>query len=282
MKIEIAEKRVIEGYEKGLSVHKLSKKYKVFKTKGKIYAILKKNGIKLLNYSNRKIPIGDFPHIIKRLQNGETQNSIASDYRVSNELIRQFAKKNNIKATCQIRKELMIEKTPLICKMYEDGRTIHYLASFFNFPRSLIGMALRNIKRRKRRTPYKANNWHLVSCPLMTYLIGEKYKKGVSGLRLATEYNVRPEIIYNILRKLKIKTRNSHWNCTNPIIPLTDHLKIINEYLKGQSCRQIAKSYGIVYPSTISVILRKYKVKIRSTINVNTKANTLRIAPLKM
>jgi len=263
MKIEIAEKRVIKGYGKGLSVHKLSKKYKVFKTKGKIYAILKKNGIKLLNYSNRKIPISDFPHIIKRLQNGETQNSIASDYGVSNELIRQFAKKNNIKATCQIRKELMIEKTPLICKMYEDGCTIHYLASFFNLPRNLIVMALmRNIKRRKRRTPYKANNWHLVSCPLMTYLIGEKYKKGTSGLRLAIEYNVRPEIIYDILRKLKIKTRNNHWNSTNPIIPLEAHPEIVNKYIKGQSNAQIAKSYE-VYPSTIYDILRKYKVKMR-------------------
>ena len=84
----------------------------------------------------------------------------------------------------------------------------------------------------------------------------EQYKQGHSTLEIGKFHNVSDKIILSILKKVKIPIRSSHK------LSAKEYNSLIEEYMKGDTMKNIASKYGITR-SAVGIILKRNNVTTR-------------------
>jgi transposase len=255
--------KIIKLYNKGIPITELAKIFNI--GRGTISNLLKANNIeiKTLKFYIKKFTNEDEAIVIE-LYPKLSVEKIAEKFNVSYQVIIDVFKKHNIKTrTAEQRRKLSPDDEKEISDLYNKGYSSIELGVRFGLRANSIryilnrnGVEIRNSHKTKN-----PNNGFKIKLQDHIKII-KKYKEGLTEVKVAELFGVKPQTIRRILRKYNIKTRSA----VSYSIKLTAQKKkeIINLYSKGMSSPEIANVLDIGTTS-IARTLKANNVKTRPT-----------------
>ena len=239
--------KIVDLYKGGMYSYKISEMYNASNTK--IRGLLKKEGIKLRNYSESQIG-GLLPvkEITRKYQDKMSTVELAGEYKVSISTINRLLKKEGVKLR-SISEAHLGQVLPVkeIVRKHKNGIGTYKLAYEYKVDVQTIRKLLKETGVEFKKV-------------LPVEEIVKKHQDGKNTVELAHEYEVSTPTIKRLLKKAEVKLRNLSEAQIGKILPVE---KIVKKYNDGNSTYELADEYR-VSNSTIYRLLKNEGIKLRS------------------
>jgi transposase len=188
---------------------------------------------------------------------------IAEHYDVTPQTIKNILKsfRFNLKKNPSNNTKITKEASTSIAKAYKknkSAKTIKDLAEEFDVTTATI----RNVLK-KEKVYQSTNKPHVSLEDAQKDQVIKKYLEGVSGRKIAEEFNISYQHVYDILKNNDVKRRKLTDYERTQKIPPSEHKKIVERYKAGISSKILSQEYNVSV-ALIFKILGNFNIETRN------------------